>query len=335
MSLQDRTMQVAEKIACTKLTRVLVALVLAGYVALGLQTYLAFPGPLMQDLDTYLNAYAQALKGLNPYAYSNILTAYLYPLPGLLIAAPFFYLPEGFWRSAVFSAVNLVLLAWMVRGIARHYEIKLKIYWWWFPLAFGFAPLFELLHMGQINVITSFGIFLMFAYSDVLPTLAGLGLAVAVVTKLVPVVFFVFLAIQRRFREIAWGLGIVAGAYAITYFLFGSQSPTIYLDVMKNLARRWAGSDSSSLVSILYAQGWIESGAWIDFQRVLLAWIAIIFVASGICAFASKQREPLFIIVSIGSIFVTNVMWYHYYVFLLLPLFIWMAWSKFHPVIVA
>jgi len=29
-----------------------------------------------------------------------------------------------------------------------------------------------------------------------------------------------------------------------------------------------------------------------------------------------------------------NIMWYHHYVFALLPLFIWIAWSRFHPIVV-
>ncbi len=334
LRLREHLTGITQTIAQTKLARVFIVLVLAGYVALGFQTYLSFQAPLTQDLDTYVNAFLRASKGMDPYVYEHIWYAYLYPLPALLIVGAFSALPAGLLRATVYAVVNLALLAWMLRSIAQRYGYQWKDVWWWFPLAFGFAPLFELLHMGQINLITSFGIFLMFAYSGVLPVLAGLGLVVAIVTKLMPVVFFVYLALQRRYRETAWGLGILAGAYAVSYFLFGWQPPSTYLQVVSNLAKQFNGPISTALVSVLNLHGWLEPGAWTEVQRLLLVWIAVIFAASGISALGSKQWEPLFVVMGFGTAVVSNHLWYHYYVFLLLPLFVWIAWSRLHPVVI-
>jgi hypothetical protein len=37
----------------------------------------------------------------------------------------------------------------------------------------------------------------------------------------------------------------------------------------------------------------------------------------------------------IGTAVASNHMWYHYYIFFLLPLFVWIAWSRFHPWVIA
>ena len=50
-------------------------------------------------------------------------------------------------------------------------------------------------------------------------------------------------------------------------------------------------------------------------------------ISSGISWF-SKQREPLFIITSLVMVLASNIVWYHHYVFFLLPLLVWMGWRR-------
>jgi len=64
-------------------------------------------------------------------------------------------------------------------------------------------------------------------------------------------------------------------------------------------------------------------------QHILVAYIIIIILMSNALFYFGKQdREPAFIITAIGMIISSNILWYHHYVFVLLPLLIWMGWSR-------
>lgn len=64
-------------------------------------------------------------------------------------------------------------------------------------------------------------------------------------------------------------------------------------------------------------------------QRILTIYIIAIISLSCLMSFLIKQpKEPLFIISMLGMMLSPNIMWYHHYVFILLPLLIWMGWSK-------
>jgi hypothetical protein len=68
---------------------------------------------------------------------------------------------------------------------------------------------------------------------------------------------------------------------------------------------------------------------YLAIHRLLTACLLLAIVASGLLTYFGKQpREPLFIVTALGMTLSPNVMWYHHYVFLLLPLFIWMGWSR-------
>lgn len=69
-------------------------------------------------------------------------------------------------------------------------------------------------------------------------------------------------------------------------------------------------------------------------QRLLNVYLAAIFVLSGVLAFVSHEREPFFIVLCLGTMIAPNIMWYHHFVFFLLSMFVWIAWSRFHPAVV-
>jgi hypothetical protein len=337
----DLLLSLGKTIKTPLLSRTLAALslaILTGYVALGFRTQFMFPFvlPAMYDFNIYLRAVAVALKGKNPYAYTDIWTAYLYPLPGLLIPGLVSLIRDDILHASAYMATNIFLLGVMLKGIAKHYGYNLEQIWWWFPLAFGFAPLLEMLYVGQINIITSFGVYLLFFYSEPLPALAGFGLALAALTKITPGLFLILPVIQRHFRTVFWFFASVVFAYAVSFLLFGWQPPETFLTVLGNLSQRYSpGPNSMALVTSLVTLHWAEQGAWPAIQRVVIAWTAIAFVASGICAWLSKEHNPLFIVMGLGIAVASNVMWYHHFVFILVPLFAWMAWSRLHPGVIA
>jgi hypothetical protein len=61
----------------------------------------------------------------------------------------------------------------------------------------------------------------------------------------------------------------------------------------------------------------------------------VVFILSGVVTYLTRKPEPLFIILCFGLALMPNVMWYHHYVFFLLPVLVWLAWQKQHPAVVA
>jgi hypothetical protein len=320
---------------------VIVGLVLFLYVAFGIQTGLEYtvshpiPATLMGDFKIYQEAYVRASRGADPYTIGTIGDGFFYPAPTLLLMGLFAAMPAGYFQTAFYLALNIGLLTLVVRGIASHYGCSESQWWWWLPLALCFAPVFETLHTGQINLITLFGIFLVFVYADKAPLASGLGLSLAIVTKFTPIALFAYLVVARCYRAVAWAIIMLACSLVASFFLFGGNVLWDYPRVLGNLSNSFvAGAVSQSLVSVLHRVGWLEQAAWFDVQRALTIYLVAIFAVSAAVAFVARQREPFFLIIALGTAVMPNVMWYHHYVFLLVPLLVWLAWSRFHPVIV-
>ena len=73
----------------------------------------------------------------------------------------------------------------------------------------------------------------------------------------------------------------------------------------------------------------IEDSAVHSVQTALTIYVAAVVLLTGLCCFITKEREPLFIVVCLAAMLSPNLVWDHHFVFLLLPLMVWMAWSNF------
>lgn len=275
------------------------------------------------------------MQGSDPYALREIGQGFLYPPPALLIIGIFSSIASDYLRNSVYLTFNFALLALMLWSIARHYGYSWNRIWWWFPLAFGFAPTLESLHIGQINLITQFGIALLFIFGERIPFLGGAGIALATFTKVTPVAFFGFLLIHREWRAAIWGIVLIIAAFIVSAMFFGWQPIITYPDVMGDLTRWFiVGGNSQSLVVVFHSFGWIQFEAWQKVRQALTIYIAVICILSGSAALISRQRESFFIVLSFAITILPNLMWYHHFVFFLLPVFVWIASSRFHPIII-
>jgi len=247
-----------------KMGGVVFGLALTWYVVLGLYTEQRLlegnplPATLLEDFNYYAHAYARAIEGGDPYAERLIGPGFLYPPPALLLVGLFVSIPSDsvYLRNAVYVAVNIALLALTVWGIGLRYGYSLSRTWWWFPLAFGFAPVLELLQIGQINLITQFGMLGVLLFADAFPVLAGAGVTLAATTKVTPLVFFGYLIACRSWRAIVWGVALLGVAFASSVLILGTQPWFTYLDVFGDLTRMFMlGTDSNcqSLVTILHS----------------------------------------------------------------------------------
>ena len=129
-------------------------LFLCFYLVCGLYTELKLiivkplPNALLQDFKIYERALSTALHGHDPYAILNIEHGYLYPPTALFIVEIFSGIQSLPLQVALYSTLNIVLLAVMVYGVAKHYGYSGNRVWYWYVICLGFAPFFELLTVG-------------------------------------------------------------------------------------------------------------------------------------------------------------------------------------------
>ena len=328
-----------------------IGLCLFAYLLLGLYTEFRLigikplPDKLIEDSNYYIRAFRDTEKGDDPYAVWDIGVGFLYPPPALLVVGTlvrttdlcqqYLGIDRVMLRAALLTVTNILFLALTIYGVARKYGYTLSDVWWWFPLGLGFAPFLEVLHVGQINVITQFGVFVMFALAESAPMVGGLGLALSVVTKVTPLALVGYALASRNLRII---LGALIGLVILSLLAglaFGWQPFATYVDVFRRLLDAFPlGPNSQSLVAVLQGFGLVAVSDVPAVHRILTIYLLLVFAASAAIAYISRQREPLFIVLSLGLALMPNVMWYHHYVFFLLPVFVWLAWSRQHRVVV-
>jgi hypothetical protein len=235
-------------------------------------------------------------------------------------------LPDPSLRYYAVLLVNLAIMLFLIRQIAVYFGYGTRDVWFWFPLGFFFAPLLATLHLGQINLITEFGIILFFVTAT--PWLAAFGLSLATITKVTPVAFLFYSLIRRDWKTIIYSVIFLTIAILLAGWRYGFSTYATYWDVFRNLLQTIALTQNSQS---------FESKVWMAFQpdfspalvhRFFLLYMGILVLWSGYFAAKTRDAVPLFIVLGLVIPVSPNVMWYHHYVFLLPPLLIWMAWQK-------
>lgn len=312
--------------------------VLVAYVGLGLRTEAQFlavkplPRFLLQDFRLYERALGDAQNGRDPYAIRDIGAAFLYPPPSLLIVQAFAPIAPLVFQAVVFAAINTVLLSVAISMLAARAGYRSRTVWWWYVLALGFAPYLELLHIGQINVVTLSMLCFALYWESSRPLVAGASLALAIATKVTPAALLGYFAINRNRRN----RGVIAGAAvalfalsAITIAAYGIQPFVTYGEAFRALTNEFPlGANSQSFVAKLIQYNWIGGGSAATVQRVLTVYVAVMWMVSAFAAQRTRDTEPLLIVVIFGMTLLPNVLWYHHYVFLLPAVFVWMGWSR-------
>jgi alpha-1,2-mannosyltransferase len=287
---------------------------------------LPFSDSVFMDFGFYENALARTLSGGDMYAIREIGPAFLYPPPALLVVEILNLIPEPLFRVAFFGALDLLMVTLMVYGLTRRYSLNFAQTWYWFPLAFGFAPLLITIEMGQINMLTQFGLALLLLYETTSPGWAGFGLALATVTKVTPLLFVPYLAAGRNVKTLVWLSVSLAGLVALAAFRYGMEPFFTYLAVFREIAGIIpVGENGQSLAAHLARRGFASLGLA---QFGLTFYLLLVILLAAYLAFRKGQKEPLFIITALAMPLASNIVWYHHYVFFLLPLLLWMAWRR-------
>lgn len=288
---------------------------------------LPFPLSIFMDFGFYEQALRRALSGEDMYAVRNIGEAYLYPPPALLVVDILNLISDFYFRVAFWGALIFLMAGVMVYAVARRYDIKLAEVWYWFPLVLGFGPLLVTVEFGQINMLTQFGLLLLLLYETRLPHWAGFGLGLAIMTKVTPLFFGAYLLATRNLKALLWTSVSLAALAAVAVLRYGIQPFITYLDVFRELTGTVAvGANSQSLMVLLLPWVGVEKLGLVQFGLTL--YLLVVILLAAYLTFRSGRRELSFIVTALAMMLSPNVLWYHHYVFFLLPLLVWMAWRR-------
>lgn len=334
---------------------VLVGIYLFIYLTLGFYTELKLlnikplPSYLIEDFTYYERALSDALQGEDPYRILTIGPAFLYPPSALFVVEIFYIFGQDPIKVALYWTLNIFLLGLMPYGVAKRYGYRIDQVWYWYVICLGFAPFLELLHIGQINVITLFGIFLLFIGMS-RPFVSGIGLALAVLTKVSPLLFFASLISLKQWRIIIVSIVTMLIVIILSALRYGIAPVLNYPFVFQWLNNQFAlNTNSQSFVAklanlrdLLIATFEVQFSS-LNFlvsnyqltHRILIFYILTLIIVSNLLVMTGNQEpEPSFIITGIGMTLSPNIMWYHHYVFLLLPILIWIAWSRLNAKVI-
>lgn len=350
-SLRSHLKKLLETIKNPKAVNVFLVLFLGIYLIAGFTTVLRLlidklPTLLFEDFLIYQKAVELTFRGLDPFKTTGGDTNFFYPPPSLLVVEVFSHIKPFLLKVATYTTVNILLVMLMVRGVAKKYGYQFKDTWYWYGLCLGFAPFLELLTIGQINVLTLFGIFLLFMWENKYPLLAGMGLALAIITKVTPILLIGYLVFSRKFKVILTtfiGILVLVGVTALRY---GLSPLVLYPQAFRDLTDTFVlDKNSQSLVAKLVTLAktsdpspfslWITQN-YETIQTTLMVYLFILICLSILIMFLGRQSiEPPFIVTVFAMMLSPNVMWYHHYVFALLPLLIWMGWRHLDKRVVA
>lgn len=310
-----------------KSSRLAIHVLLIVYIVAGIQTHLVFRNTNPEyDFTFYENALKKALAGADPYDVREIGPAFLYPPPALFIVEALNVLREPFLRRVMFTAVNVGILLLLVLGVGRHFGYSARAVWFWFPLAFFFAPALQTLELGQINLTTVLGILLFFISRT--PILSAAGWALGVVTKVTPAAFLIYSLVRRDIKTLLLALFVLTLVVAAGIQHYGWQPHRTYIEVFAQLLDTFPISQNSqSFVSKV----WMNISPTMPaalFQRIYVLYLGGLVLISSFLSAKSRDIVPLFVVLGLATAVSPNVMWYHHYVFLLMPLFVWMGWRK-------
>ena len=308
--------------------KLFVVIILCVYIFIGLYNDRIFANTKPDsDFDFYESALRKALLKNDPYDIREIGPAFIYPPPALFVIEALDFLARRFNKtSSFFLTINIILLSIMMRQTGAYFGYSLSDIWFWFPLAFFFAPFLATSRLGQINLITEFGIFLFFV--SALPLLLAFGLVLAVITKVTPIAFLVYSLVRKDIRTILLSSIVLVITVIASTLRYGYEPNLTYFDVFTQLLSMFPISQNSqSFVSKVWMVFALPVSPFL-FQRIFVLYLGVLILSSSILSIRTRDAIPVFIVLGLSITVAPNVMWYHHYVFLLLPLFVWMAWQK-------
>lgn len=236
-----------------------------------------------------------------------------HPPTVFLFVAPIAFLPWG---------LAAMLWAWAMLGLLgctfRMYGMSWQAAWGWTCIAFFWPPI--LTSLGQITIIWLFGWAIGYHYSRRHSWVSGLGIGVASLTKLVPILMVACFVSNKKRWHVLWGLLLVWGIALVILILLSPQALFQYVDTNRlNSVEMILRDDNASLLAVGYRSlGWLGTGCG-------LAFLGLVVWANKDRLFDPSDRSPSWNLWMVMSYVIVN----------LLPVFWIYSFTPLLPVIIS
>lgn len=265
------------------------------------------------DYRIYHLAASHALQGIDPYMpfgqQLDVGASYLYHPAFLLFIAPLTRL-DTLLAALVWTGIGVLLLALTWRLLRGRVALRREAGWFLLALLIVSTGLAESLWMGQVNALVVFLITLSVLQSDTRPRLAGVALAIAIVSKTTPVIFIAFFLARRQWSVVLWAMIGAAVLTVAAIIAFGWPIMAQFLTVAVDLGSGSAPDKGVSLAVLLAKLG-LPFGLMVWVQRGLAAALILLALVA-----LWRGRPPLlaFAAMLTGMVIVSPLLWGHHLV---------------------
>jgi hypothetical protein len=286
-----------------------------------------------EDLRIYLRSLDQALSGGNPY-YPFQIGSFIYHPLVLTLLTPFARITWP-WAWAIWTV--LTVAAWLGSiGLSRRLVDDAAGPDRGRALAVGSViagallagPFIETAYSGQINVFVVLAVcYALVAAESARPAAAGASLAIAIVLKTSPVLLLAHFVSVRQFRVVLYCLAALAIFSVVPVVQFGTVLLASFFDVVQQI---------NATVRVNRFNVGLVAGLYVALRRLDLTglggefWNAVGYGTAallGAIAVTNWFRGPLSLsqrissfalVLTVLTVF-SPLVWYHHFVFLLLP----------------
>lgn len=287
------------------------------------------------DFQVYYTAYLKAANGRNPYEPFHIGQGFLNH-PFVLTFVGLF---SGHGNAQLAAALWFVasLVAWAAAlYLTIRYILRRRLRLFPFILLLSSAPVVETFYMGQINAFAVLCLSLCFLYAQKgKAALAGFTLALAAVFKSSPLLLLFYFLAVRKGRVVVMALLFLLGLGGITAVQFSphlfSQFGRVLLRLVTEVE---AGRYNYSLLSLAQhapvVAGWEQADRYLLWGHKIIVGgtlATLLAVSHSRATFQKSDRCRLFALFLCLMVIFSPLLWYHHFVFLLLPL----AMLLYHP----
>jgi alpha-1,2-mannosyltransferase len=292
-----------------------------------------------EDFHIYYDAYIKAASGDSPYLPYDIGDSFVNH-PFVLSFLSLFswhqerFLATFFW--VVTSAIAWVFVVWlvfhMVRvGMADRATREVDRYFGWILATFlTFAPFWETIHIGQINVFALLCLCLMFNFSEQeKPVLSGLFLALAIALKSSPVIFVFYYLVLRKFALLTSCVVSLLVLSLTPSIQFSPSVLTDFITVLPKIGREIHPTVyNQSILSLSFRMlgrfGWENMGPVFVWGHRIAMVLTLDVVLFPLLVGSSSKTSRLWafaLLLTIMTLF-SPLVWYHHSLFLIVPLVI-------------
>lgn len=293
--------------------------------------------PFGSDFKIYYDASTRAATGENPYLPYNIGSSFVNH-PFVLSFVSIFALAQN--GNMIAWAVASIIAYLFVIGLVfkliqndiedykkehNHHNIVL----WLLLITFlFFAPFFETIHIGQINIFVLLSISLLAYFSEKNKSIpAGFFLALAIVLKTSPIILILYFLADRKYRLLI--------SCAISLIIFSvipavQFSPLIlvkFLNILPMISSEIHPTNyNQSILSLAFrffqftGIGGLETALIVGHKILMMVVLGLILIPTLFRQSTKKSKQWFFGLLITTMVLFSPLVWYHHSIYLIFPM---------------